>query len=87
MPYKIVFKKSVMKDLRDLAKKDLRRIMERIKLLEEDPRPQGCEKLSGDSKYCIRQGDYRILYEVQDKNITVVVVRVGHRKEVYKKIM
>jgi mRNA interferase RelE/StbE len=81
----IRFKRSVSRDLRSLPQKDVHRILERISALKEDPRPLGSEKLSGREWYRIRQGNYRILYEVDDHQVTVVVVKVGHRREVYRK--
>ena len=82
--YKIFFKKSVEKDFKVVPKKDLVKILERIEALAEDPRPPGCEKLSGQQKYRLRQGRYRILYSVQDDELTVWVVKVGHRKDIYR---
>ena len=82
--YKIYFKKSVEKDLKVIPKKDLVKILERIEALAEEPRPQGCEKLSGQLKYRLRQGRYRILYSVQDDELTIWVVKVGHRKDIYR---
>lgn len=82
--YKLVFKKSVAKDLRAFPKADVQRILQRIRLLADDPRPQGCEKLSGLERYRVRQGVYRIVYEVEDAILTVLVVRVGHRRDVYR---
>ncbi len=64
--------------------KDRRRIVARIEGLRTDPRPPGCEKLSGDDKYRIRQGNYRILYEIQDQALIVTVVRVGDLRDVYR---
>jgi mRNA interferase RelE/StbE len=82
--YKIFFKESVEKDLRSLPKKDLKKILTRIEALAKEPRPQGYEKLSGQEKYRIRQGTYRIIYSIQDQELTVWVVKVGHRKDVYR---
>ncbi|NLD37704.1 MAG: type II toxin-antitoxin system RelE/ParE family toxin [Desulfatiglans sp.] len=82
--YKIFFKESVEKDLRSIPKKDIKKILTRIETLAQEPRPQGCEKLSGQEKYRIRQGTYRIIYSIQDQELTVWVVKVGHRKEVYR---
>jgi mRNA interferase RelE/StbE len=82
--YKIYFKKSVEKDFKVIPKKDLVKIFERIEALAEDPRPPGCEKLSGQQKYRLRQGRYRILYSVQDDELTIWVVKVGHRKDIYR---
>lgn len=83
--YRIVFKKSVVKDLRQIPGKDVRRILVRIESLAEDPRPAGVEKLSGYNKYRIRQGNYRILYTIEDEVVTVTIVKVGHRSDVYRR--
>jgi mRNA interferase RelE/StbE len=82
--YKIFFKKSVEKDFKVIPKKDLKKILERIEALAEDPRPPGCEKLTGQQRYRLRQGRYRILYSVQDDELTVWIVKVGHRKDIYR---
>ena len=82
--YSIVFKQSVVKDLRQIRKKDVQRILKRIDGLADNPRPAGAEKLSGDEKYRIRQGNYRILYTIEDDIITVTIVKVGHRRDVYR---
>jgi mRNA interferase RelE/StbE len=81
--YKVVFRKSVARDLRPIPNRDLKKILTAIESLSEDPRPSGIEKLSGQDKYRIRQGNYRIIYEINDKEVLVVVVKVGHRKDVY----
>ena len=81
--YSIFFKDSVRKDLDAIPRNDLQRIMARIGSLAENPRPVGCEKLSGQEKYRLRQG-YRIIYSIQDTELTVWVVKVGHRREVYR---
>jgi mRNA interferase RelE/StbE len=82
--YKLIFKKSVLKDLRSIPRKDVARIIRCIDNLMNDPRPPGSEKLSGQERYRIRQGLYRIIYEINDDVLMVVVVKVGHRKEVYR---
>jgi len=82
--YKIFFKESVEKDLRSIPKKDLKKILTRIEALAKEPRPQGYEKLSGQEKCRILQGTYRIIYSIQDQELTVWVVKVGHRKNVYR---
>jgi mRNA interferase RelE/StbE len=82
--YKIYFKESVEKDFRVIPKKDLQKILVRIKALAKDPRPPGHEKLTGQERYRVRQGQYRIIYSVHDKELTVCVVKVGHRKDVYR---
>lgn len=82
--YRIFFKKSVKKDFLSIPQKDLKKILDKIKSLGNDPRPAGCEKLSGKEKYRIRQGWYRIIYSIQDYELTIYVVKIGHRKEVYR---
>ena len=82
--YELVFRKSVAKDLRVIPKQDVKRIMQRIRSLADDPRPAGCEKLSGQERYRVRQGVYRIIYEIEDDRLTVLVVKVGHRRGVYR---
>lgn len=82
--YKITLRKSVKKDLKPVPKADLIRILERIQGLAHDPRPFGSEKLSGREFYRIRQGDYRIVYSVHDRELTVWVVTVAHRRDVYR---
>ena len=82
--YSLATKKSAERELRSIPKDTLRRIVERIHRLAQDPRPPGCEKLSGEERYRVRQGDYRIVYSVNDASRTVEVVKVGHRREVYR---
>ena len=82
--YKIYFKESVEKDIRSIPKKDLKKILLRIEALAKDPRPPGHEKLTGQEKYRIRQGAYRIIYSIQDNELTIWVVKVAHRKDVYR---
>jgi mRNA interferase RelE/StbE len=82
--YKIFFKASVEKDFDAVPAKDLKKILQRIRALAHDPRPAGCEKLTGQERYRIRQGKFRILYSIQDKELTVWVVKVGHRRDIYR---
>lgn len=82
--YKIFFKKSVEKDFDAIPKKDLNRIIKRIGELANVPRPPGCEKLTGQDRYRLRQGRYRIVYSIKDNKLTVYVVKVGHRKHIYR---
>jgi len=83
--YELTFRKSVARDLRAFSKQDVLRIMRRIRSLADDPRPVGCEKLSGQERYRVRQGSYRIIYEIQDARLTVMVVKVGRRRDIYRK--
>jgi len=82
--YSLQFRKSVAKDLRNLPKKDVRRILKRIESLAEDPRPRGCEKITGREIYRVRQGHYRILYEIRDDVLAVLVIKIGSRDGVYR---
>lgn len=84
--YKVFFKKSVEKDFKSIPKKELLRILDKIESLQDNPRPVGSQKLTGQERYRLRQGNYRIVYSVQDYELTVWVVKVGHRKEIYNKI-
>jgi mRNA interferase RelE/StbE len=65
--YKVYFKESVEKDLSAIPKKDLQKVLRRIETLSQDPRPQGHEKLTGQERYRVRQGNYRIVYSIQDQ--------------------
>ena len=82
--YRLLFRESVAKDLRGLPKADVTRILARIEQLAQDPRGAGSQKLSGQERYRVRQGDYRIVYEIRDDVLIVTVVKVGHRREVYR---
>jgi len=82
--YKLAFKKSVSMDFQPIPKKDVARILQRMKALQEDPRPVGSEKLSGQERYRVRQGAYQIVYEITDEHLVVTVVKVGHRRHVYR---
>ena len=76
--YEIYFKEPVEKDFRTVPKEDLKKILQRIEALSDDPRPPGHEKLTGQERYRVRQGLYRIIYSVQDKELTIWIVKVGH---------
>jgi mRNA interferase RelE/StbE len=81
--YKLLIKPSAAKEIESAPKKDRLRIIKRIQELSSDPRPPGCEKLSGhDDKYRVRQGTYRIVYTISDVGLVICIVKVGHRKEV-----
>ncbi len=82
--YRLVFKHSVAKDLRSIPNEDVARILERVEMLAAEPRPATSEKLSGQDRYRVRQGIYRIIYAVDDEELIVLVVKVGHRRHVYK---
>jgi mRNA interferase RelE/StbE len=82
--YKLEVKRSASKEIAGLAKPICRGVVAKIQGLAGNPRPSGCEKLSGSERYRIRRGDYRILYEIDDSTRTVTVVKIGHRREVYR---
>ena len=82
--YKVLIKPSAVRELESLPKKDRVRVVRRIGMLSDDPRPHGCEKLSGEEKYRLWQGIYRIVYSIDDPERTVLVMKIGHRREVYR---
>ena len=82
--YKVLIKPSAAKELETLPRRERPRIVARIRSLASTPRPQGCERLSGADLYRVRQGAYRILYSVEDAGRVAVIVKIGHRREVYR---
>ena len=82
--YKVLLKKSAAKELEKVPEKDRKKIIKNIRDLSLDPRPQGVKKLSGQEKYRIRQGNYRILYQIVDKELIIYDVGVGHRKDIFR---
>ena len=83
--YSILIKRTAEKELRELTSPDLGRVTGKIRKLSEHPRPSGSEKLSDREQYRIRQGDYRIVYEIDDEQRLIYIVKIGNRKEVYRK--
>jgi mRNA interferase RelE/StbE len=82
--YRVFIKPSAVKELERLPAKDRKRVASRIRSLAADPRPPGAVRLSGHEKYRLRQGVYRILYSIDDRDVTVLVVKVGHRRDIYR---
>jgi len=84
--YSVRLKSSAAREIEGLpTKADRQRVVSRIAALADDPRPQGSEKLAGhEDRFRVRQGRYRIVYSVDDHGLSVVVVKVGHRKDVYR---
>jgi mRNA interferase RelE/StbE len=82
--YKLLIKPSAAKELEAIPKKDRLRIVARIRRLATEPRPIGSEKLSGNDKLRIRQGNYRVVFGVDDTAHEVIIVKIGHRREVYR---
>ena len=85
MAYSILLAPPAERQLKALAETAQKRIVTRIKTLQHNPRPQGVKKLTGDDDlYRIREGNYRIIYTIRDKELVVLVVKIGDRKEVYR---
>jgi mRNA interferase RelE/StbE len=83
--YRLLIKPSAVKEIAAIPlKRERQRMVELISKLAEDPRPSGSEKISGQDKYRVRQGRYRILYAIEDQDLIVQVVKVGYRKDVYR---
>jgi mRNA interferase RelE/StbE len=82
--YNILIKPSAVKEIENIPRKDRLRIIQKIRGLANNPRPQGCEKLTGENRYRIRQGVYRVVYSVADRELHIIVVKVGHRRNIYK---
>lgn len=82
--YRVGIKLTAAKELEELALRPRKAVVARIRALANDPRPRGCEKLSGEDKYRIRQGNLRVVYEVDDRLSTITVVKIGHRRDVYR---
>jgi mRNA interferase RelE/StbE len=84
--YRLFIKPQAVSDIEAIGTKaDRRRIVARIRALADEPRPPGCQKLSGAQKYRIRQGRYRIVYRIEDDRLIVTIVKVGHRRDVYRR--
>lgn len=84
--FRIEWRKSTKKDLRRIAEAEVRKILDAVGSLADDPRPRGCTKVQGsDCAYRIRVGDYRVIYGIYEDRVVVEVVRVRHRREVYRK--
>ncbi len=82
--YSVLYTEAFYRSLKSIPKKDVARILRKARALAHDPRPPGCQKLTGEERYRIRQGDYRIIYSIEDDRLIVIVVKVGHRREAYR---
>jgi len=82
--YSVFIEKAVFKQFKNIPEKDYQKIMASIADLANNPRPPGCKKLKGRSGYRIREGIYRIIYEINDKILTVTVIEAGDRKDIYE---
>ena len=81
--YEILFKASVWKDLGKVPQNDLKRVLSEVGKLGDNPRPMGCEKLTGEEICRVRQGNYRIVYSIQDSELLVWIIKGGHRNDAY----
>jgi mRNA interferase RelE/StbE len=85
--YRILIKASAAKEIEKIrTQKDRRRIVKRIRSLADDPRPRGCEKLTGQDRYRVRQGKYRIVYSIEDDKLIVHIIKIGDRKGIYRNL-
>jgi mRNA interferase RelE/StbE len=82
--YELIYLPSIARDLRGLPKADVRRILQKAERLRDDPHPAGSIKVAGQDRYRIRQGEYRILYTINDGRVLVTVVKIGHRRDIYR---
>lgn len=81
--YKIEVMKSAVKEIKSLPNIYLHKVLEKISSLSKDPRPKDCKKLTGQNRYRVRVGNYRILYSIEDDCLVIIIVKVAHRKEAY----
>lgn len=87
MAFRLEYKNSVKKELRTLAKTDRVAIIHKIELLKQEPHPEGSAKLKGSRDlYRIRYGDYRVIYQIQKSVLIIIIIRIGHRREIYKNL-
>ncbi|MGH9447640.1 MAG: type II toxin-antitoxin system RelE family toxin [Terriglobia bacterium] len=84
--YDVRIKPSAAKELDTIPKKDRQRLVLRITELASDPRPEGCQKLSGEDDYRIRQGDYRVVYSIDEREKIIRILKIGHRRDVYRRL-
>jgi len=82
--YRLLIKPSAVKELEEIPRQDRRRLATRVRQLAREPRHPGAEKMRGHDLYRVRQGNYRILYEIIDHDLTVTVIKIGHRREIYR---
>ena len=84
MKYRVILPRSVEKKLDKLSAANAERILNRLEQLAENPRPADCKKLAGRVGYRVRVGNYRVIYDIYDQNSQVVIITIGHRREVYR---
>ena len=84
MRYRVILPKSIQKELDRLPDEVMKRILARLVELEANPRPSDVKKLKGRPAWRIRVGDYRVIYEIHDRQLQILVITIGHRREVYR---
>jgi mRNA interferase RelE/StbE len=84
MSYTVQIERSAQKQLAKINSPFFEAIIEKISLLEKDPRPPGCKKLTGRESWRIRVGDYRIIYNITDKILLIIIIDIDHRKQIYR---
>jgi mRNA interferase RelE/StbE len=84
MSYKVLILRRAQKEMAELPAGDFERVRAEIESLAHSPRPHGCQKLSGREGWRIRAGNYRVIYEIDDRQRSVTVLHVGHRRDVYR---
>ena len=84
MSYKIFIERSAQKDLSKIPASDQTKIINAIEMLSHEPRPRGCKKLIGREAWRIRIGNYRVIYEIDDRKIEILIVVIGHRHSIYR---
>ncbi len=84
MAYRIDISTIAKKNLKKLPKQEVKKIIEKIKFLAVDPRPSGCKKMKNRDAYRIREGNYRVIYRIEDDRLLISVINIGHRKEIYR---
>ena len=82
--YKVLIKPSAVKELNSIPQKQIQKITEKIEALAFNPRPPRCEKLAAQNAYRIRQGSYRIVYTIEDNQLVILIIKIGHRRDVYR---
>ncbi len=84
MNYRIIYASAFLKSLEKISKRDTQKILKKVKLLSENPNPSGSKKLKGHDLFRLRVGDYRVIYNLKDEQLTVIVLKAGHRKNIYR---
>ncbi|MBE2287275.1 MAG: type II toxin-antitoxin system RelE/ParE family toxin [Prosthecobacter sp.] len=82
--YQVIFDRRAEKELESLPQTEQKRIQKAVDSLASNPRPPGAIKMSGSTSWRIRVGDYRVIYSIQDQVLIVLVLKIGHRRDIYR---